>query len=76
MNTEILKSINDRLARLEGLLLGTKATEYLDSAQVMQLLKIGRTRLHELINQGKLVPKKVGGRLFFHRSEIDKQFED
>ena len=74
----MLKEILDRLVKMERIMTNGKmeADDYLDSAQTMQILKIGRTQLHKYLKEGKIVAKKIEGRLFFHRSELDKLFQN
>lgn len=45
---------------------------FLDTPETMALLKCSRTKLYELIAEGKLVPHKLGSKNRFRREDVER----
>ena len=52
------------------------ADPWLDSAQAAAHLCCSRDRVHDLVQLGKLSPRRDGRRLRFRRSDLDRYLED
>ena len=46
------------------------AKQFLNSYEIAEKLNISLTTVHELINSGKLIPRKVGRRTLFDINEV------
>jgi excisionase family DNA binding protein len=53
-----------------------EAEPYMDSKQAGVYLACKRQRIHELVHQGRLEPRRDGNRLLFRRSQLDAYLEN
>ncbi|PCH68423.1 MAG: hypothetical protein COC01_03945 [Bacteroidetes bacterium] len=67
-----LKSINERLEKIEGSgVIGQNGEEeYLTAAEVMIKLKISRSTFQRLKNDGKILVSKIRGKLYIKKSHL------
>lgn len=52
-----------------------KTNEYLTRQQVAKMLNIGLTAVHDRMNDGTLIARKIKGRTLFLRSEVEEAIE-
>lgn len=48
----------------------------LDVEQVLRVLRISRSSYYRFVKEGKLQPRKVGGRHCYYLSDLDKMIEE
>ena len=68
----IKEVIKDSLADYQGLIGGEGPLDFVNREEVMRLLKISPSTLHNWSRQGKIRPYGIGGRVYFRRSEIEQ----
>ena len=69
---ELIKSQLDQI--LDHLIGDTNSAErkWLSTQDTCDLLQIGRTTLYHYEQNGKLIPSRIGRKLFFNREDIEK----
>jgi excisionase family DNA binding protein len=69
MDEEILKQIDERLIRIEKMLIEQKTT--LDMDEAVEYTKIKKSYLYRLTSESKIPHYKRGNKLYFDRTELD-----
>jgi excisionase family DNA binding protein len=62
----------DRIATRLQARTGAALSQACTIRQTAEALGIGRSTVYRLINEGKLTPKRIAGRVVIRRSEIDQ----
>ena len=60
------------LHELSMAIAGHKPDQWIDSPEVMNMLRISRTTLYRETKKGHLVFSRIGGRLYYYRPDIFK----
>ncbi|GGH33147.1 helix-turn-helix domain-containing protein [Sphingobacterium alkalisoli] len=50
--------------------------ELLDIQQVREILGIGRSTYYRFVSQGKLTPRKIGGRPCYYLADLDEMIKE
>jgi predicted DNA-binding transcriptional regulator AlpA len=50
--------------------------ELLDIQQVREILRIGRSTYYRFVNEGKLTPRKIGGRPCYYLADLDEMIKE
>ena len=77
LTDEHLDQLADLLApRLVRRLIPSHDDRWLNSHQAAEYLGCPRSRIHDLVQLGKLTPRRDGRRLAFKRSDLEAYLED
>ena len=75
LTDEQLEVIAERVAELLAERSPAAADGYLDSDEAAEYLGCSRGRVHDLVQVGKLEPRRDGRRLRFRRSDLEHYLE-
>lgn len=76
LDDDALDALAEALApRLAAHLAATEADGWLNTEEAASYLACPRGRIHDLVQLGKLEPRRDGRRLLFRRSDLDAYLE-
>lgn len=70
-----LERISDTMQIIANSFGSFSKTEYLDTADVMRILKVSESTVYRWTKQGKLKRIKIQGKLYYTKASIDKMME-
>lgn len=72
IKNEILNGVNSIIENLKKDFQPKKPTEYLTRNEVVELLKVDLSTIHNWTKKGKLKSYGCGGRVYYKREEIEQ----
>jgi excisionase family DNA binding protein len=75
LTPDLLDAIAERVAERIPSPTAEHFTPWLNSAQAADYIAAPKGRVHDLVQLGKLTPRRDGTRLLFHRDELDAYVE-